>query len=90
MEIAAAAAVVASVATGIASNVSANRQAHRAEAVRKDQERAIAEEKEQELQKRKTLIDQQRMQLGATGRATKGTSSAGVKASIPTTEETLG
>lgn len=90
MEIAAATALVASVVTGISSNVSANRQAHRAEAIRKDQERAIAKEKEQELQKRKTLVDQQRMQLGATGKATKGTSLSGVKASIPTTEETLG
>lgn len=45
-----------------------------------EQNKIIAQEKAEELEKRKRLIDQQRMQLAGTGQGTRGTSTAGVRA----------
>lgn len=52
------------------------------------QANAIAEEKAVALEKRKQMIDQQRMQMGATGQGTRGFSSSGIKARVG--NDTLG
>lgn len=47
-----------------------------------EQESAIAKQKEEELKKRKQLIDAQRSQLAGNGSGTKGTNRSGIKAII--------
>ena len=62
---------------------------HRAKNAAKAQQAQQAKQNALALEQRKNKIDAQRMQLGATGRGTRGSSLSGVKATIPTSE-TLG
>lgn len=73
---------VAEVATAIVSMVGSHQERKAAKTQRRNQNAAIAAEKQKELEKRKTLIDQQRENLGATGTGTRGFSASGIKANI--------
>lgn len=91
------AAAVAAIVGGVAavggatySGINAAQQNRRAKHQAEAQQAEIDKQKAVALEQRKNQIDAQRMQLGGTGRGTRGSSSTGVKARISTSNETLG
>jgi hypothetical protein len=89
LETAAVIAAIAGVASATNSYVQGKQEQRRAKNAAEEQQAQQAKQDALALEKRKNLIDAQRMQIGATGRGTRGSSSSGVKATIPTSE-TLG
>ena len=73
---------VAEVVTAAVQLMGSHQERKAAKTQRRNQNRAIAAERQRALEERKTLIDQQRENLGATGTGTKGYSSSGIKANI--------
>jgi uncharacterized protein HemX len=90
MEVAVAAVVASALAAGTASYSQGQQEKRMAKTARRNQDKAIAEEKAAALETRKGQVDQQRAMMGATGRGTRGTSSTGVRATIGGTTDTLG
>ena len=82
MEGAAIVSAIAAVAGASYSAYSGERQNRLQKKAYREQNRAIAEEKATELAQRKQMIDKQRMQLAGNGQGTRGTSRAGIKATI--------
>ena len=73
---------IAAVAGTSYSIYSGERQEKAQKKAYREQNKAIAEEKATELAQRKQMIDKQRMQLAGNGQGTRGTSRAGIKATI--------
>lgn len=79
------AAIVAAVSAlaGTGYSIHSGRQQEKAQKkAMREQNAAIAEEKAAALETRKQMIDRQRMQLAGNGQGTRGTSRAGIKATI--------
>lgn len=82
MEGAAIVSAIAAVAGASYSVYSGERQEKAQKKAYREQNKAIAEEKATEFARRKQMIDKQRMQLAGNGQGTRGTSRAGIKATI--------
>lgn len=82
MEGAAVVAAVSALASTSYSIYSGKKQEKEQKKALREQNAAIAEEKAAALETRKQMIDRQRMQLAGNGQGTRGTSRAGIKATI--------